>query len=372
MRCRSLLSFTVLLSLTAACPLQGADAAKVDDRPGSPGEWGFRPVPGEASPTNPPAMVWRPQKDAVAYRLEIARDEDFKQVAYRARVERYNCHCPPRTLPEGTYRWRFRFIDSSGQASAWSKTRAFRIGADAVPFPMPTRAELVGRVPKQHPRLFVQPEGLAEMRRLAKGDMADEYTALLKHCDGLLKKPPETKEPPKYPKDCERKSEQWRKIWWGNRESTIRALGSAANLGFAWHLSGRKAQADLGKRLLMDCAKWDPKGATGYRYNDEAGMPYAYYFARAYTFLNDRLSDAERAACRQVMAVRGEEMYHHLARRHIWRPYSSHSNRAWHWLGEVGIAFLGEIPQAEEWLWFAMNVFYNVYPVWSDANGGWH
>jgi len=65
-------------------------------------------------------------------------------------------------------------------------------------------------------------------------------------------------------------------------------------------------------------------------------------------------------------------MYRHLASRHIWRPYSSHSNRAWHFLGEVGIAFLGEIPEAEEWVWFAMNVFANAYPVWSDADGGWH
>ena len=72
------------------------------------------------------------------------------------------------------------------------------------------------------------------------------------------------------------------------------------------------------------------------------------------------------------MKVRGDEMYNHLCPRHLWRPYSSHSNRAWHFLGEVGIAFLGEVEGAEDWVWFAMNVFYNVYPVWSDDDGGWH
>jgi len=56
----------------------------------------------------------------------------------------------------------------------------------------------------------------------------------------------------------------------------------------------------------------------------------------------------------------------------LWQPYSSHSNRAWHFLGEVGIAFLGEIEGADDWVWFAMNVFQNVYPVWSDDDGGWH
>jgi len=370
MRCLSALVLAAALALAVACCGASAAAPKVDDRPGGPGEWGFHPAPGEASPTNPPAFVWRPQKGAVAYDLAVA-DKGGRTV-YEARVTRYNCHCPPKTFDPGAYVWRFRFVDKNEKASAWSKPRPFRVGAGAPAFPMPPRKELIGRVPTKHPRLFVRPEGVAAMKRLAEGNLKDEYAALLKHCDGLLKKPPETKEPPKYPKDCERKSEEWRKIWWGNRTYTIRALGGAANLGFAWRLSGKQAYADLGKRLLLACAEWDPKGATGYRYNDEAGMPYAYYFARAYTFLHDRLSEAERKTCRQVMAVRGNEMYKHMASYHIWKPYGSHRNRAWHWLGEVGIAFLDEIPEADEWLWFAMNVFYNVYPVWSDADGGWH
>jgi hypothetical protein len=65
-------------------------------------------------------------------------------------------------------------------------------------------------------------------------------------------------------------------------------------------------------------------------------------------------------------------MYHHLYPGHLWRPFSSHSNRAWHFLGEVGVAFLDEIDGASDWVWFAMNVFFNVYPVWSDDDGGWH
>ena len=91
------------------------------------------------------------------------------------------------------------------------------------------------------------------------------------------------------------------------------------------------------KQILMDCAKWDPLGATGYRYNDEAGMPYAYYFARTYTFAYDLLTEQEREVCRRVMKIRGDEMYRHLyPQATLWQPYSSHSNRAWHFLGEVG------------------------------------
>jgi len=101
-------------------------------------------------------------------------------------------------------------------------------------------------------------------------------------------------------------------------------------------------------------------------------MPYNWAFSRTYTFVHDLLTDEERALCRQVMKARGDEMYRHLYPRHLWQPYASHSNRAWHKLGEIGIAFLGEVEGAEDWVWFAANVFANVYPVWSDDDGGWH
>ena len=169
-----------------------------------------------------------------------------------------------------------------------------------------------------------------------------------------------------------RGSDPWRAVWWGNRKATILALESAATLAFAWRISEREDYGRLAVRLLLECAAWDPRGATGYRYNDEAGMPYAYHFSRAYTLVHPLLTEDQRATCRAVMRARGREMYAHLAPRHLWKPYSSHSNRAWHFLGEVGIAFHGEIPEAADWTWFAVNVFANVYPVWSDADGGWH
>jgi hypothetical protein len=202
--------------------------------------------------------------------------------------------------------------------------------------------------------------------------MKAEYDKLVKQCESILANPPPTEEPPKYPEGMIRSSDEWSKIWWGNREYTIKALNSAATLAFTRLLGGQEQFGLEAKRILLECAKWDPKGSTGYRYNDEAGMPYSYYFARTYTFVNDLLSEEEKKICRDVIKIRGDEMYQHLCPRHFWQPYASHSNRAWHKLGEVGIAFLGEIEGADDWVWFAANVFFNVYPVWSDEDGGWH
>ncbi len=344
---------------------------KLDEHPAEPVEWGYRPADGDVSQSNPPSFSWRPQS-GLTWEIQCARDRQFEKIAYRAKGLEFNVHCPPETFEPGSYTWRYRGKDSKGKMTNWSRARTFTMAHDAVNTPLPERKELIGRIPTRHPRLFMRPENLAHLRELARGKMEREYEALVKECERILDKPPAIEEPPKYPEGTIRNSDPWRTIWWGNRTYTIRALNSAATLAFTRLLGGQEKYGLEAKRILLECAKWDPKGSTGYRYNDEAGMPYNYYFARTYTFVNDLLSEQEKDFCRKVMKIRGDEMYDHLYPRHLWRPYSSHSNRAWHFLGEVGIAFLGEVEGAEDWVWFAMNVFFNTYPVWSDDDGGWH
>ncbi len=360
----------VLVLLALACSAR-AQAPKLDERPAEPETWGYRPDQGTLAPTDPPSFSWRPQQ-GMTWEIECARDSGFTAVIYRAADIGFNVYCPPKPFGPGDYVWHYRGTDKEGRHTDWSKARTFTVADNAVPMPMPNRQELIARIPKTHPRLFLRPENLDRLRELARGEMRNEYLALVKECDKVLANPPSTTEPPKYPPGTDTKSEEWRVIWWGNREYTIKVLNSAATLAFTRLLGGQEKYGQEAKRILLECAKWDPKGSTGYRYNDEAGMPYNYYFSRTYTFVNDLLTEEEKDICRKVMKIRGDEMYSHLCPRHLWQPYASHSNRAWHKLGEIGIAFLGEVEGAEDWVWFAMNVFFNVYPVWSDDDGGWH
>jgi len=368
--CRLLVAAVVFVSVPVL-PGLAREGLKLDERPAEPGEWGYRPADGTVSQVNPPSFSWRPQ-EGLTWQIECARDTKFGKIEYRAKNLVFNVHCPPRTFKTGTYVWRYRGKDKRGRYTNWSQPRTFSIAPDAAAMPLPPRVELLSRIPKTHPRLFVRPENLPQLRKLARGEMKAEYQRLVQECEKILTQPPSTKEPRKYPKGMVRGSEAWREVWWGNRTHTIRALNGAATLAFTRLLGGQDKYGLEAKRILLECAKWDPKGSTGYRYNDEAGMPYAYYFSRTYTFVNDLLSDQEKKLCRKVMKARGDEMYRHLYPRHLWRPYSSHSNRAWHFLGEVGIAFLGDVEGADDWVWFAANVFFNVYPVWSDEDGGWH
>jgi len=361
----------LFLSLLLVVPGLAAEKLTLDERPAVGGEWGYRPAEGAVSAVNPPSFSWRPQK-GLTWEVTCTDTQPFANIGFHWKDIEFNVYCPPKTFPAGTYTWRYRGKDGKGNYTNWSRARKFTIARDAAAMPMPVRKELISRIPKTHPRLFMRPENLPRLRRLAKGKMKAQYDRLVRECERLLKNPPATKEPPKYPKDMVRGSEEWRKVWWGNRTYTIKALNGAATLAFTRLLGGQEKYGAEAKRILLACAKWEPKGSTGYRYNDEAGMPYAYYFSRTYTFVNDLLSEKEKKMCRDIMKVRGDEMYNHLCPRHLWRPYGSHANRAWHFLGEVGIAFLGEVEGAEDWVWFAMSVFYNVYPVWCDDDGGWH
>jgi len=360
-----------LLLILLIVPVFGFSALTVDDTPRKPGEWGFQPAPDSKINVTPPGFCWRPQKKADEYEVQASRTADFSHVDYSAQGIEMSVHCPPHVFKAGEWFWRFRFRQGDAW-SEWSHVRKFEVDAAANELPLPLRADLLARIPRSHPRLFVRPEQIPELRKRAQGDLKSQFDAMVKKADKALAKPVPLEEPPRYPKDIKKGSDEWRKIWWGNRTYVQKALGGAAELAFTWQLGGDVTYGQEARRILMACAGWDPKGSTGYRYNDEAGMPFNYYFSRTYTFVNALLSEEEKKQCIAVMKIRGDEMYKHLHPRHLWNPYSSHSNRAWHFLGEMGIAFYDEIPEAAEWVWFAANVFANVYPVWNDDDGGWH
>ena len=118
--------------------------------------------------------------------------------------------------------------------------------------PMPSRKELLKRIPESHPRLFMRPEKVGRLRELAKGKMKKEYKELVRQCEKILKKPPATKEPPLYPEGIKYGSDPWRKIWWGNRRYTTKALNSAATLAFTQQLGGKEKYGLEAKRILLE------------------------------------------------------------------------------------------------------------------------
>lgn len=355
-------ALTIVLGMTTAAPI---------DREPRPSEWGYRPADGSKVSVNPPSLTWVHDRNASHYIVQWSRSPDFRDAVTVDKI-RWCVYTHNEPLKPGTYFWRYRVVYRDGRVSDWSRTRRFSIPPDAVVFPKPTLDEILRRVPKGHPRLFFRPEEIPKLREWAKGDGRKVFEPLLSEAERLLKSEPTPE--PKVRGSI--KDPQTRKYWGPNREQTLRACREAETLALAYLFTGERKFGEAARRWVLHLASWDPDGPTNFNLNCEAAKPILYRLPRAYDWAYDILTEEDREKVRQVMRRRAMDAWMSGEVRegngHLNEPYNSHGNRTWHKLAECAIAFLGEIPEAEIWLDYAVNKFFAAYPVWSDDDGGWH
>ena len=341
------------------------------DRQPAPGEWGYRPQNGTTVAVNPPSFTWIHTRNAESYDLQWATRRDM---ADAVTVERhrwcvYTHHEP---LKPGKYFWRYRLRTRSGEVSPWSQAREFTIPPQAIPFPQPTLAQMRERVGTAHPRLFVCASDLPVLREWIKREGRQRLQDLEARAERILRDGP-TPEPTVL---GNARNPQTRQYWWSNREQTVKACLEAELLAFLWLLTEHSRYAEPARRWVMHLATWDPDGPTNFAINCEAAKPMLHRLPRAYDWAYSVLSEQERQRVRAVMLRRATDAWRSWevqeGNGHLSRPYDSHGNRTWHKLAECAIAFLGEIPEAEMWLDYAVHKFFAAYPVWSDDDGGWH
>jgi hypothetical protein len=358
------------------CGITGASAAepRIDNRPAKPDEWGYRPADGSAARLNPPSFTWLHEASARTYTIQWARQETFTNAVSVSGVP-WPTYTHDAPLAPGTWYWRYRFAAANGAESNWSITRSVIVPADAAAFPMPTRAQQKERVPAGHPRLFLRPEDLPRLRELAQGREAERFARLRAEADRLLKAGP-TLEPEHLGSARNKEDAEAVKYWWPNRTQTEKACVEAETIAFVYLITQDKKYGEAARRWVLHLASWNPDGPTNFKLNCEAGKPMLFRPARAYDWAHDLFTPDDRARIQAITRRRIQDAWEsgEVARGtgHLNRPYNSHGNRVWHKLGEAGIAFLGEIAEAETWLDYAVNKFYACYPVWSDDDGGWH
>ncbi len=329
---------------------------------------GYYPEDGELVRVNPPYFLWMPERDAVSYEVELSSTPDFneKQVFTDIKHSVVLMHEP---LENGeTYYWRYRYIDADGNYSLYSITREFTISKSAEIFFVPPHEEIKARI-GDHPRLFVTPQNIEEIRE-KRYDMVGSIIFDKVYWDGksvIVSKPgPEPQDFPGGVWDVD----HWRLM----NTQTINTMDTLEKAAFAYVVTGEKDIGLKAREWLLEVAKWDPSGPTSAKINDESSMNYIYRFVRAYTWLYDLLSEEDKEICKEVVRIRGEEIYDILtapgSEYHI-SPYTSHSGRQICFLGEAAIAFLGELEEADKWFDYVTDVFFSIYPAWGAEDGGW-
>lgn len=337
-------------------------------------EIGYRPRNGTIPQFNPPSLAWLHEKGAHTYTLQWANTSDFTDPVTVTNLP-FNCYTHNRPLQPGDYFWRYRFATTNEELSDWSLDRKFTLNKSAIEFAMPSREERRTLIPAGHPRLFLRPEDLPRLRQLAKGPEAKRFAELRKVANELLKKEP-LAEPTEMGSSRNKRDLAAIQHWWPNRERALAACMEAETMAFVYLMTGVQRYGEEARKRVMHLVSWNPDGPTNFKINCEAAKPMLHRISRAYDWAYDRFTADERRTIQQLMLRRIKDAWEssEVGRGvgHLNRPLSSHGNRTWHKIGESGIAFLDEIPEAETWLDYALNKFYTCYPTWSDEDGGWH
>jgi hypothetical protein len=357
----------LLLALLAFPALAAAPAP---DRSPLPEEWGYHPPEASTLTLNPPSLTWVHERDAATYTLQWSSHADFSAPTTIEQLP-WTAYTHNRPLTPGAYVWRYRITSRKGDTSPWSRTRHFTIPASAVEFPKPDLDEMRSRIGPSHPRLFVRPDDRDKLHQWSAAGGRQSWEALQREADRVVAGTP-ISEPTEMGSAADPKTVQF---WWPNRLQTERACMEAEAVAFAFWLTGEQKYGTAARRYALHLASWNPDGPTNWQLNDEAAMPILFRLARVYDWAYDALSADDRIRIQAVMRRRGADAFRYglgSGAGHLNNPYGSHANRAWHKLGEVAIAGLGDIPEAGTWLRFALDKFWGVYPVWSDDDGGWH
>jgi hypothetical protein len=131
------------------------------------------------------------------------------------------------------------------------------------------------------------------------------------------------------------------------------------------------------RRWLLTLAAWDPKGVTSYHLifgkgqgHNEAAMPMLERMSMAWDWIGDRLTAEERRIVLHSMTERGNQVLHTLENEDfLSHPVSNHAGRVIAFLGYAGLAFLGDIPEAEKWLDYALRSYLTSSPSFGGDEG---
>ncbi len=316
--------------------------------------------------TNPPVFAWKPQEDQQSWDLIVARDPHLSDVVLKAEGLADPMLLPEQAFAPGRYFWTW------GSAGDHAEVFEFEIAADAVVLEVPPASEWLARLPDGHPRIYLRPEDLDELRASRTGARAEQWARLQVLAEDLLGEDHEIAEPPFLPDrqaDYQAFYETWRPILWNSR----RFVKGAELLALAFLASGDRRYARAACRRMASISRWDPEGSSYIGHNDEAHMSVIWDGSKAVDWVWDEFTDDERALVIEQFRRRGEITYEHLHDRGIYgvTRFGSHDGREIVFLALLGMVFHEHIPQAQRWLEWLRPVLCGIWPVWAGDDGAW-
>ncbi len=345
----------------------------VTERPARPQELIAYPPDNSPAGVNPPGFTWTPSDRAAAYRLEVRQKRKSRTVlATSPRQDTVYPHAEP--LAAGEYQWQVVYLDSSGKPIGVSRTRRFSLSESTPKLPMPDVAALRRQLAGVRPRLFLNGNRIAEIRQAVAAGQTPLWKTFLETANAAAAEP-SYPEPAGYP-TAKFSVDHWRRIFTPAKRGSAHVTRTA----LAWRLTGDRKYLEAARRWMLTLASWDPRGVTshdvlqpnGSEGNDEASMPILERMSFGWDWIGDQLTPEERAKVLAAMTERGNQVLLHLQNeKFLSHPFPNHSGRVLAFLGDAGLSFLGDIPDAEKWLDYVLRCYITSYPGWGSDQGGW-
>ncbi len=370
---------TLLPAILLASPVMFAPrAARAGEEAGAaafpksrpPGGSFPRPREGEVLDVSPPGFCWwrAAAKGELQYRLKVTAPSGA--VAYQSpRLEDPVC-VPDEVFPAGRYSWTVEALDAKDAVRDTWPQRSFVIAENAYAQPWIPPAELLARVPAEHPRLLFPKAMLGEVRATLTASRREAFESLRGQADRALQlKVPAEPDYDKISDGAERRLAYVRTF----REMRRYHTGGMLDAALMYALTEEKKYGEAAKALLCGAAEWDPEGISSVMapYGDEVGLGLAKSAALAYDWIYDLLSESEKAKVKKMLIARADQMLRRLQRRDFLnRPESSHDGRLPGYLLEHAIA-LAEEPRAGVWMDYGLRAIMTVFPHWAGEDGGW-
>ncbi|MCC6264249.1 MAG: DUF4962 domain-containing protein, partial [Bryobacterales bacterium] len=365
--------FLVLMGLiTLSCgkaPIPWTDSLAVMERAPLAKDLAAYPADAQTVNVNPPGFYWTPNEKAKSYRLEVRKSEGATDgLATGALTSTVN---PPfQKLSPGEYEWQVVYLDEQGKAVGASKTRRFTLPGSALELLMPDIHALKAKLSGVRPRLYLGGGRLERLRAAAQGELPS-WVRLREAADSALKEKLYPEPPILGDSD-----EDWMRTFTPGKEGSAHV----ARLALAYRVTGDEKYREAARDWLLNLASWDPKGITSHGLplhaggigNDEASMPMLERMSLAWDWIGDTLTPEERRKVLASMTERGNQVLRVLEKEDfLSHPFGNHSGRAIAFLGTAGLAFLGDIPEAEQWLDYVLRAELTSYPSFGGDDGGW-
>jgi hypothetical protein len=317
-----------------------------------------------------------PHDDARSYLLEIRKAREASAALPSLSATEHAAYPLARALEPGDYVWRVLYVGADGKAYGASRLRRFKMPPGVPRLTLPDVAELKQRLASERPRLFLAGERLAQIRAAVASGKVSVWNPFLKVAEAALEE--KSYPDPIIPQGgvSVDESREWGTIFRPGK------IGSAhlARTALAYRLTGDPKYLSGARRWMMTLVGWDPRGLTSYKVRqpdgkigvDEAAMPILERISLAWDWMGEQLDDEERQKVLDVARERGTQIMELLRKQDfLTHPYSNHEGRALGFLGLAGLSFLGDFPEAEEWLDYVLRCYLTCYPCWGGDDGGY-